>query len=63
MLISVVAVNSRLRLGESALYSKAPSDVRDSYRILNWVIVAGGLEGDTRFRGELTLVATYGLHF
>ena len=42
-----------------ALYPKAPSEVRDPYRIPTGVVVTGGLEGDTRFRGELTLVATY----
>ena len=30
-------------LGEAALYPKAPTEVRDPYRILNWVVVAGAL--------------------
>ena len=40
MLPLTPVVYSNLRLGEPALYP--PSEVRDPYRILHWVIVTGG---------------------
>ena len=41
-------LNCNLRLGEISLYPKAPSEVRDPYRILQVLV----LEEDTGFRGS-----------
>ena len=41
-------LNWNLRLGEISLYPKAPSEVRDPYRILQILV----LEEDTDFRGS-----------